>query len=638
MSKASVRIGAALAAALVIGWLAGRMSPTPTGVPPATARSIDSTVHADVWTCSMHPQIRQPEPGACPICGMDLVAAPSDHGGGGEAERRVSISRSARALADIQTTPVRRGFADVRVRLVGTLHRDETREKSLTARFPARIDELFVNYTGIAVEAGEHLARVYSPELLTAQRELLTAHASDPAGSIARAAREKMRLWDLLPAQIDAIVESGTAQDHFVLRAPIGGIVVDKQVNEGDYVKTGQPLFGIVDLSELWLNLDAYESDLMWLRYGQDVTFTVEALPGETFHGRIAFIEPEVDRRTRTVGVRVNVDNADGRLKPGMLARGVVRSRIAARGRVLAPELAGRWVSPMHPEVIKDHPGVCDVCGMKLVPATELGYEVEAQPPPPLLVPTTAVLRTGKRAVAYVEVPGAARPTYEGREVVLGPRAGEEFVVVSGLSEGERVVTHGAFKIDSALQIQARPSMMNPQGGGPSPGHDHGAHASSAPVHDGDVVTAGSAPPADASITAAQLPELVAPYLGLQAALADDDLEAAHAQVPALMAVIGHEGALGDGLHEMLAAGTLEALRVPHFARLSEAMIAATRAHPTALQEKLLLMHCPMARDNRGADWLQAAEPLRNPYYGAMMLGCGEVRQRLGGQEGHGHR
>jgi Cu(I)/Ag(I) efflux system membrane fusion protein len=129
-----------------------------------------------------------------------------------------------------------------------------------------------------------------------------------------------------------------------------------------------------VDLSELWLYLDAYESDLTWLRYGQDVAFTVESFPGETFHGRIAFIEPEVTRETRTISVRVNVANSDGRLKPGMFARAIVEARMAAGGKVYAPEFAGKWISPMHPEIVKDGPGSCDVCGMALVPAEELGY------------------------------------------------------------------------------------------------------------------------------------------------------------------------------------------------------------------------------------------------------------------------
>ncbi|MFO7721943.1 MAG: efflux RND transporter periplasmic adaptor subunit, partial [Bacteroidales bacterium] len=232
------------------------------------------------------------------------------------------------------------------------------------SRFPARIDELFVNFTGVTVAKGEHLARIYSPELISAHQELRLAHAADPDGSITRAVRAKLRLWDLLPEQVDAILAQDDVADDFELRAPTGGVVVTRNIKEGDYVKTGEPLFGIADLSELWLHLQAFESDLAKLRYGQEVGFTVEAWPGETFTGRIAFIAPDVDKRTRTVPVRVNVPNPDARLKPGMFARGQVRVKLAGDNQVFAPDLAGKWISPMHPEIVKAGPGACDVCGM----------------------------------------------------------------------------------------------------------------------------------------------------------------------------------------------------------------------------------------------------------------------------------
>ncbi len=581
-----------------------------------------------IWTCSMHPQIQQPEPGDCPICGMDLIPI-KNNAGADDGPRVMSMSEASRALAEIQTTVVERNFPEAEIRLVGKLNYDETREKSLTARFPARIDELFVNFRGIRVKKGEHLAKVYSPDLLTAQRELLTAWRANPDSSITRAAQEKLRLWDLLPEQIDAIIKSGEAKDHFVLKAPIGGVVVAKHVKEGDYFKTGEVLFRIVDLGQLWLYLDAYESDLAWLRYGQDVTFSVESYPGKIFHGQIAFIEPEVDRKTRTVPVRVNVPNEDDRLKPGMFARGVVASRIAEGGKVYAPEFAGKWISPMHPEIVKDTPGYCDVCGMDLVPAEELGYVNHAGEVAPLIIPTSAVLRTGKRAVVYVEKPNAERPTYEGRNIALGPRAGDYFLVDAGLDEGERVVTRGAFKIDSSLQIQAKPSMMNPEGGGSMPGHHHGGNASSAV--DTSHKKHQNVSMIDISVDAAV--QLLEPYLRLQSALANDDFERSKEQVKTMMQITGHSGKLPNLLHDMLVADSLEELRKPHFETLSNAMIVAVKANPGAFDGELLLMHCPMVYEDRGADWLQRSEPLRNPYFGAMMLKCGGVKERPGDVE-----
>lgn len=635
--------GGAVLAALVIGVFAGRIlfsdpkGHDQTGQGSATSEIVEATEEPTIWTCSMHPQIQQPEPGDCPICGMDLIPLINDSGAD-DGPRTLSMSESSRALAEIQTSVVKQDFPDADIRLVGKIQYDETLEKSLTARFPARIDELYVNFTGIRVQAGDHLARVYSPDLLSGQRELLTAYRADPNSSITRAARDKLRLWDLLPEQIEAIIKSGEAKDYFELKAPIGGVVVQKHVKEGDYVKTGEPLFKIVDLTHLWAYLDAYESDLPWLRYGQDVAFTVEAIPGITFHGRIAFIDPEVNAKTRTVPVRVNVPNPDGRLKPGMFIRSVVASRLAEKGKVYAPEFAGKWISPMHPEIVKDGPGQCDVCGMDLVPAEELGYVENSTESAPLIVPTSAVLRTGKRAVVYVEKPNTERPTYEGREIVLGPRAGDYFIVAAGLDAGERVVTNGAFKIDSALQIQAKPSMMNPDGGGPAPGHNHGGSATSTSEESDHSQHAGM----DMLDLSAEIAaQIIPPYLAMQAALAGDDLEAAKAQAREIMEATGHSGALPALLHDMLAADSLDAFRKPHFETLSNALIAAAKANPAAFEGELIVMHCPMVYSDRGADWLQAQEPLQNPYFGAMMLKCGEIKETLtateSGHDSHGH-
>jgi membrane fusion protein, copper/silver efflux system len=593
-------------AALAIGFAVGRFL---SGRSDASLHSDDSGAAADAagpvtWTCSMHPQIQQPDPGDCPICGMVLI--PLEEDGPDPGPRAMTMSESALALADIQTAPVTREFPAASVRMFGTLEYDQTRVRSLTARFPARIERLFVNYTGVPVRRGEHLALVYSPELLTAQREFLTAHRADPDGALAAAAREKLRLWDLLPGQIDEILRAASPSDRFEIQAPVGGVVAEQKVQEGDYVQTGQALFRIVDLGQLWLMLKAYESDLPWLHYGQQASFTVESYPGETFTGTIAFIEPELDRRTRTATVRVNVPNPGGRLKPGMFARGRVEARLAGEGRVHVPGLAGKWISPMHPEIVKDGPGQCDVCGMDLVPAEDLGYVTDEEGEAPLVIPASAVLRTGRRAVVYVAVPGRDRPTFEGREIVLGPRAGDVYLVQSGLSGSERVVTNGAFKIDSALQIQARPSMMSMAPPAPEP----------------EAVTL------EPAAAAALMPD----YFALAAALAGDDPDAARTALFSMMEKTGHHGALPDLIHAMLEGGSLEAVRRPHFEVLSNAFIAAVRAGPEAFAGNIFLLHCPMVHDDRpdpGADWLQPDDKLLNPYFGAMMLRCGEVREQL---------
>ena len=533
------------------------------------------------WTCSMHPQIRKSGPGACPICGMDLIPVSKSASG----MRTLAVSPEARALMSIQSSPVERRYVDHDVLMVGKVEYDETRLGHITARVPGRLDRMYVDFTGIKIKKGDHMVTMYSEALYSAQDELIQAikfararkgRPSLIGGGIdlVESGREKLRLWGLTEEQIKAIEKQEKPSDHITIYSPISGVVVEKLRKEGDRVRVGDRIYTVADLTHLWVKLDAYESDLDWLRYGQKVTFTTEAFPGEEFSGQIAFIDPVLNERTRTVKVRVNVPNPKGKLKPQMFVRGRVRVQVAGLGRVLSPDLAGKWISPMHPEIVKDKPGKCDICGMALVPAESLGY-VPAKSgtlTKPLVIPSTAPLVTGKRAIVYVELPsrpadvdasfyalgvaakdddiehtreafvalsrildrpyeeggtvyakqlwhdlanrlsedalagqravtpdGARKilkrlskvmdemhelfaphdqPTFEGREIVLGPRTKDHYLVKHGLQEGELVVTSGAFKIDSEIQIQAKPSMMTPEGGG---GGGHKSHRMSVP-------------------------------------------------------------------------------------------------------------------------------------------------------------
>jgi Cu(I)/Ag(I) efflux system membrane fusion protein len=438
------------------------------------------------WTCSMHPQIHMPKPGLCPICNMKLIPVRKDAGSEVTSMREFTTSESAKALMDIETAPVERKFVTAAIRMVGKVEYDESKLAYITAWVSGRLDQLYVDYTGASVNKGDHMVYMYSPELLSAQEELLQAMKSAQrikAGNsdIVRelttgtldAAREKLRLLGLSAEQIAEVEKRGSATDHITIYAPISGIVVHKNALEGMYVNTGTRIYTVADLSHVWVKLDAYESDLSWLRFGQQVEFTTVSLPGQVFRGTISFIDPVLDPVTRTVKIRVDVPNQDGKLKPEMFVKAIARSNVAAGGKVMDPRLAGKWICPMHPSVIKNEPGQCDICGMPLVQTESLGY-VSAEPQDsekPLVIPVTAALVTGTRAIVYVEVPNVDRPTYEGREIVLGPRAGDYYIVRNGLEEGQRVVTRGNFKIDSALQIQAKPSMMTPEGGGGSSGH-----------------------------------------------------------------------------------------------------------------------------------------------------------------------
>ena len=476
-----------LAGGLAIGYVvhAGLTPAGPSGGGPTATEAAGPAKPRAHWTCSMHPQINLPKPGLCPICSMQLIPLKSDDASSGGL-RELRVSDAARRLMEVQTVPVERKFVEAEVRMVGKIDFDETRLKYITAWVPGRLVRLFVDYTGVPVKKGDHLVELYSPELLSAQEELLQAlravkELADSDVSIVRetaeatvtASREKLRLWGLTAEQIAAIEKRGKPTDHITIHAPVGGIVIHKNAREGMYVKTGSRIYTIADLSQVWVRLDAYESDLVWLRYGQKIEFAAEAYPGETFAGTIAFIDPVVTQATRTVKVRVNATNARRKLKPGMFVRAIARSKFDAGGRVMDTALAGKWICPMHPEVVKESAGKCDLCQMPLVRTESLGYVGidPARAPRPLVIPVSAALvtggrRAGTRAIVYVEVPDRDKPTFEGREIVLGPRAGDYYLVRRGLVEGERVVTRGNFKIDAELQIRAKPSMMTPEAGG----------------------------------------------------------------------------------------------------------------------------------------------------------------------------
>jgi Cu(I)/Ag(I) efflux system membrane fusion protein len=411
------------------------------------------------YTCSMHPQIRQPEPGLCPVCAMDLIPV-TGNSAGSDGPRELTLSENAITLAEIQTAPVEQKFVQVEIPLVGKITYDETKRANITTWVPGRLERMFVNYTGIHVNKGDHLIYLYSQELYVIQAEYLIQRRAGKAN--ASEARNRLLLAGMTEAQVQELERTGKPQLFVTIYSPASGTVVEKHGLEGQYVVTGTKVYTIADLSRVWLVMDAYESDMPWIRYGQTVTFTTEAYPGTVFTGTVAFISPTLDDRTRTVELRVNVDNTSGKLKPGFFVRATVHATVAGEGKVISPSLAGKWISPMHPEVIKDEPGTCDVCGIDLVPIESLGYVTmdEETMEPPLVIPATAPLLTGKRAVVYVAIP-RQEGTFESREIVLGPRAGDYYIVRSGLRKGEQVVVHGNFKIDSAMQILTKSSMMS---------------------------------------------------------------------------------------------------------------------------------------------------------------------------------
>lgn len=551
-----------------------------------TAPSAETThahaAEADVWTCSMHPQIRSSEPGACPICGMDLIPLASAE----EEQRpdRVTLGERALALARVRTEPVaRRGTPGSGVQMLGRVEYDETSLATVSAWIAGRIDRLHVEVTGQRVRRGQVLATLYSPDVYAAHQDLIAARrqierlagaselARSSAEAASEAARQRLRLLGIPEAELDRMARASAPSRSVAIRSPSAGTIVERMATEGAYVQTGAPLYRVADLARVWVQLDAYERDLARVGVGQIVELGVEALPGRRFEGRVAFVDPVVDRQRRTARVRVEADNEAGELRPGMFARAVVRA------------------------------------------AESEGAEA------PLVVPASAPLFTGRRALVYVEVPDAERPTYEARTVRLGPRAGDAYPVIAGLREGERVVTHGAFALDADLQIRGGASMMTRP-------DDH---------------TRTDEPLEVSEALAATLRGVIASYLRAQRRLAADDLAGAREAA----------GALAEALAEPPPPEPAEALEAwrsiaeearAHAARLAAAetiqdargafeplsaqLARALRVFGNPTEHALALAFCPMAFDDRGAEWIQEQGAVDNAYFGAAMRTCGTLR------------
>jgi membrane fusion protein, copper/silver efflux system len=544
-----------LSTGLVLGWLI---------FGGGESASHDHTKEtAAEYTCSMHPQIRQQGPGKCPLCGMDLV--PVSSAGGSSNPFVHEMTPEAIAMANIQTTRVKSASASNELTLTGKIKVNEQQLSVVTAKFPGRIEKLFINFEGQEVRKGEKLATIYSPELVNAQRELLEAKkmaALSP--QLYEAAREKLRLWKISDKQIEQIEKANEVVTTLDIYTDVSGVVTKRLVSLGDYVSTGSILMEIINLNSLWVVLDAYESDLPWIKAGSTVRFTVPSLPGKEFNATIQYINPVLNTETRSVDVRAVVPNTSNQLKPEMLVNAKLQSKMNT-----------------------------NVKG--------------------LVIPVTAVLWTGKRSVVYVKLKGAT-PAFERREITLGAQMKDLYFVENGLDEGEEVVENGVFSVDASAQLSGNYSMM------------------SAPES-----KALDVPEAFRN----QLTEVANKYFAVKNALVDSNpLIAASAAKEVLTALKAVDMKLLDGnAHdawmtlvkpmEQGASGIstktdVEAQR-KDFELLSDHLIEVVERFGLN-SEKAYRAYCPMAFDDKGAYWLSEFEDIKNPYFGASMLRCGENR------------
>lgn len=522
---------------------------------------------SEIWTCSMHPQIRQSEPGQCPICGMDLIPVSTGRSAADADPMVHEMTPEAVAMANIHTSRVTGISTEGEVFLTGKVEADKQRLTSVTAKFPGRIERLFVNFAGQSIQEGERIATIYSPELLTAQKELLEGLSSKESfPELYEAAREKLRLWKLSEKQIDGIESSGELKDQFDLLADKGGVVTRLNITVGDYVSTGSVLFTVVDLSSVWIMMEAYETDLPFVKIGDEVSFTVAGVPGKTFNSKVNYIDPVINADTRTASVRAEIANPDGDLKPEMFVNARIHTSLTQTQSSLA-------------------------------------------------IPRTALLWSGKRSVVYIKVPNTEFPAYEMREITIGPRMGDMYLVEAGLEAGEEIVTNGVFAIDAAAQLSGNYSMMmRPE-----------SKTMEVPQDFREQITV-----------------LAEAYFEVKNALVDDDAGAAKAALDKVGLSLDKvemqklKGQAHDhwmALKEQLSgtvkmmrnADSLETLR-EHFTMLSENMLEVTESFGLE-KEKVYKDFCPMAFDNKGAFWLSETEDIRNPYFGDAMLTCGEVKE-----------
>ncbi|MCB9280217.1 MAG: efflux RND transporter periplasmic adaptor subunit [Lewinellaceae bacterium] len=575
-----------LALGLLIGWLVFPSSPNGGSSHEEHLMENAESSAATIWTCSMHPQIRQSEPGKCPICGMDLIPLEEETDQGGGDPMEIRMSPMAMQLANVQTAVVGYGIPVREVRMNGKVQPDERLISTQVTHFDGRVEQLAVNFTWEPVRKGQQIASVYSPELVTAQQELFSAlKIKDMQPALFNAAQQKLKNWKLTDAQIGQIIDSGTPQERFPILADVSGIVLEKKVNLGDYVMRGMPLYDVVDLSRVWVLFDVYESDMPWVKVGSTVDFTIQSLPGDNFKGRVIFIDPVINPVTRVATARVEMPNPGGKLKPEMFADGIVKTQLATQ---------------------KDQ----------------------------LVVPKSAVMWTGERSVVYIKHATDLGTSFIMREIALGPLTGDGYVVKEGLQAGEEIAVNGTFSIDAAAQLAGKPSMMNPEGGAMKTGHQHGETSATVSTKPMEV--------SKQARTAIRL--LFDRYFPLKDALVKDDLTTAKKQATDLKKAFDktgmnlfsgeghnhwmqHSAAAVDALGKITVAGDIEEAR-KFFKPLSGQMVELAKAFGP-FGETVYVQHCPMADNNTGADWLSLDEQILNPYFGDKMLKCGSVTDKI---------
>lgn len=540
----------------------------------------EMAAEGQMWTCSMHPQIMQPEAGDCPICGMDLI--PAEAGADGLSPNEFKLTANAMALADIQTSVV--GSSTIEgstIKLSGKIHENEDANVVQASYFSGRIERLNISSVGEEVKKGQLLATIYSPELFAAQQELITALSlKESQPELYKAVRNKLKLWKISDTQIDEIETTGKVIQNFPVYATVSGTVSEKLVNEGDYVKQGQALLKITNLNTVWAIFDVYENQIELFKKGQNITVTTNAYPTKEFKRKVDFIDPMMNQQTRTVDLRVILNNRNGEFKTGMFVEGIIENALS-------------------------------------------------QSEQKLIIPSSAVLWTGERSVVYLKT-NPNEPVFEMREVTLGKQLGEQYEVVDGLKGGDEIVTNGAFTVDAAAQLQGKRSMMNKEGDKTTTGHEgHLGH-----VEGSDDLKISFDTEVETAFTS-----IISSYLELKNAMVSSDTSLAVEKSNSFREELeemsknikeksnGYWSILHKASKNINEGVDITGQRA-EFQVISDNLIAMV-SNFSKIEEPLYVQFCPMADNNNGAYWISDQEAIRNPYFGDAMLKCGSVKKTI---------
>ena len=545
-----------------------------------------------MWTCSMHPQIMQPEPGGCPICGMDLI--PAETSSEGLLADQFILTKNAMALANIQTSIVGEGLTgNNAIKLSGKIVENEEANAIQVSYFSGRLERLNVSFTGETVRKGQLLATIYSPELYAAQQELLTTSAlkeSQPA--LYKAVRNKLKLWKLSDSQINQIETSGKVKENLPIYATVSGTVSDKLVQQGDYIKQGQALLKIANLSTVWANFDAYEHQIDLFKKGQAISIRSNATPNKVYQAKVDFIDPVLDTKTRTVKLRAVLNNSKQAVKPGMFVEGSIEGMTSSKEALLT-------------------------------------------------IPATAVLWTGERSVVYIKT-NPDQAVFEMREITIGNKLGDNYQVLEGLNRGDEIVTNGTFTVDATAQLQGKKSMMNREGGKVMTGNEGHLGTDNTTSQTKEDHTEMNERLKVSTDFQKQLQIVFKDYIQLKDALVKDDSKNVRGESKRLidnltkidMKLLTESKAHN---HWMSLEKEIEASAISissasdikeqrhHFKQLSSHLTNAIQLY--GINETVYHQFCPMADANKGAYWLSKEKQVLNPYFGAAMLKCGEVKQ-----------